>query len=325
VKVFCFSDIHIGPCRYQFVKDQEDRLVEWVLENVRKNECDRVLFLGDCFRERWHSGREKDRVWLLFKEISSKVDVVLIAGNHDYYDKNCQESSLVVFRNMSSVMVVDEDIQKDRIARKDVVHVPWKCSLQRGKLEGDILFGHFELREAVSWDGEGQVTLRDFDRVGLVISGHLHFRKKVGNVLYIGVPFQRGFGDAVEGGGMVVDLEDMSYSWVDGYGVKFVQIDKEDDLYRFDVNKCYVRVKDIRLVERVKKLGVVGVEYVPEQVTGYSEDMFQEWEREIKKIDLWGLLGEYGRQVLKVGDRELEWLRQNCGEESIIDKGGRGI
>jgi DNA repair exonuclease SbcCD nuclease subunit len=318
MKVFGFGDIHFGSSRYSFVRDQEEKLCEWVLRLVKEWKCQRIVFLGDCFRERWHSGKEKDRVWMLFKEIAKEVDVVMIAGNHDYYDKACEESSLVVFRGMSGVQVVDMEVWEDRVAGKDVMYVPWKWSLGgREKLEGDVVFGHFELREAVNWEGEGQVGLDDFEGIKAVVSGHLHFRKKVGNVLYPGVPFQRNFGDGVEVGGVVVDLENMNCFWIDGYGVKFVQVDKVEDLNGLDVSKCYVRVRERGLIEKVKRLGVIGVEYIPKQVRGYDEgEKLQELEREMK-IDLWQLLEEYGRKVLKVGDKESKWLKDRCKENAV--------
>jgi len=318
MRCFCFGDIHIGHSRYQWVKDQEERLCEWVLKSVQEYDCQRVVFLGDCFRDRMHTGKDKDRVWMLFKEIAKEVDVVVIAGNHDYYDKRCEESGLVVLGGMSGIQVVDEEVWRDRVAGKDVIYVPWKlCLGRREKLEGDVVFGHFELREAVNWEGEEQVSLDDFEGIKVVVSGHLHLRKKVGNVLYPGVPFQRSFGDGVEGGGVVVDLENMNCFWVDGYGVKFVQVVKIEDLNGFDVSKCYVRVREKSLVEAVKRLGALGVEYVPEQVRGYDErGKLQELEKEMK-IDLWKLLEEYGKKVLKVGDKELEWLKDRCKEKGV--------
>jgi DNA repair exonuclease SbcCD nuclease subunit len=318
MKIFCFGDIHVGSSRYPFIRDQEEKICGWVLSSVKEWKCQRVVFLGDCFKERWHSGREKDRVWMLFKEIAREVDVVMVAGNHDYYDKSCEESSLVVFKGISGVQVMDKEMWEDRVAGRDVVYVPWKWCLEKWKkLEGDVVFGHFELREAVSWEGEGQVGLGDFESVRIAISGHLHFRKKVGNVLYPSVPFQRSFGDGLEVGGVVVDLENMNCFWVDGYGVKFVQVEKLEDLNGFDVSKCYVRVKERSLVEAVKRLGALGVEYVPEGVKSYDEvRRFQELEKEMK-IDLWQLLEEYGRRILKVGDKEIQWLRDRCGEKRV--------
>ena len=310
MKCFCFGDIHIGSSRYQWVKDQEEYLCEWVLKSVQEHSCQWVVFLGDCFRDRMHTGRDKDRVWFLFKEIAKSVDVVVIAGNHDYYDRGCEESGLVVLKGVSGVQVVDNEVYRERLSGREVVYVPWKWCIQEDKerLEGDIVFGHFELREAVNWEGKEQVSLDDFSDVKLVVSGHLHFRKVVGKVVYAGVPFQRSFGDDMNVGGVVVDLGSMMWEWVDGYGVRFVQVEKVEDLYGFDVSECYVRVRRVELVDEVKKLGVLGIDYVPDVVRSYdAKEKVQALDGVV--IDVWQLLEEYGRRVLKVGDRELEWLR----------------
>jgi DNA repair exonuclease SbcCD nuclease subunit len=310
VKLFCFGDIHIGPSRYSFVKDQEERLCDWVLKSVQSHNCQRVVFLGDCFRDRMHTGKDKDRVWSLFRDIAKVVDVVVIAGNHDYYDKGCEESGLVVLRGMSGVQVVDSEVYREKVGGVDVVYVPWKwCVRREGDVRGDVVFGHFELREAVVWEGREQVGLEDFSDAKLVISGHLHMRKVVGKAVYVGVPFQRGFGDDVRVGGVVVNLETMEWEWVEGYGVRFVQVERVEDLGGLDVRNCYVRVKRRELVDEVRGLGVVGVEYIPEAVRSYDEkERVQVLDGVV--IDVWKLLEEYGRKVLRVGDKELEWLRE---------------
>jgi DNA repair exonuclease SbcCD nuclease subunit len=313
MRVFCFGDIHIGSSRYQWVKDQEDRLYDWVLGKVDEWGCGRVVFLGDAFRDRMHSGKDKDKVWFLFKEIAKRVDVVVVAGNHDYYDKGCEESGLMVLKDMSGIQVVDEGVYRERIGGRDVVYVPWRWCIRGSKeqLEGDVVFGHFELREAVVWEGIEQVGLDDFEGVGLVVTGHIHRRQVVWRVVYVGVPFQRSFGDGLEVGGVVVDLETMDWCWVDGYGVRFVQVDRVEDLDVVDVGNCYVRVRDRGLVERVRELGVVGVEYMPDVVRGYDEGL-RLVQLDVVKVDVWQMLEEYGRKVLKVGEKEVQWLRNRC-------------
>jgi len=315
MRCFCFGDIHIGPTRYQWVKDQEERLCEWVLKSIQEYSCQYVIFLGDCFRDRMHTGKDKDRVWFLFREIAKVVDVVLIAGNHDYYDRRYDESGLVVLKGVSGIEVVDDKVYGEMLGGREVVYVPWRWCIQEGKerLEGDVVFGHFELREVVDWDGREQVSLDDFNDVKLVVSGHLHFRKVVGKVVYAGVPFQRSFGDGIDVGGVVVDLGSMVWEWVDGYGVRFIQVERMEELNGLDVRNCYVRVKDKGLVDKVKELGVVGVEYMPEAMRGY--DMSKRVQAlDGAVIDLWQLLDEYGRKVLKVDDRELKWLRERMQE-----------
>jgi DNA repair exonuclease SbcCD nuclease subunit len=311
MKVFCFGDIHIGSSRYQWVKEQEEMLCEWVLRSVQQYNCQRVVFLGDCFKDRMHSGRDKDRVWFLFKEVANEVDVVVIAGNHDYYDKKCEESGLKVLKSVSGVQVVDDDVYRERVGGRDVVYVPWAWCMRedRGRLEGDVVFGHFELREAVIWEGKEQVGLDDFEGIDLVVSGHIHTRKAVRKVVYAGVPFQRNFGDGLEVGGVVVDLDFLRWEWVDGYGVKFIQVDRVEDLDGLDVGSYYVRVRERGLVDKVRRLGVVGVEYMPDVVRGYdSSSKVQALDKVV--IDVWRLLEEYGRKVLKLGDKEIQWLKE---------------
>jgi DNA repair exonuclease SbcCD nuclease subunit len=316
MRVFCFGDIHIGPSRYQFVRDQEEKLAEWVLSAVRDFGCGRAVFLGDCFKERWHEGRDKDKVWCLFRDIAKVVDVVIIAGNHDYYDRKCDESGLIVLKGLSGVCVVDDRAcAYESLDGRDVVYVPWRWTIreeERKRLAGDVVFGHFELVDAVNWISEEQITMEEFRYVNKVVSGHLHFRKEIGKVIYSGVPFQRGFADASETGGVVIDLRTLEHILVDGYGIKFVQVEKSEDLDKLDVQKCYVQVRKRELAQEAQRRGAVGVEYVPEGIITYDEEKLRSWEDEVVRMDLWQLLEEYAKKVLKVGDRELEWLRGRC-------------
>jgi hypothetical protein len=240
----------------------------------------------------------------------------MVAGNHDYYDKQCRESGLKVFSGLEGVEVVDSDVVVEKVDGKGLVYVPWAwvVSEERCRIEGYVVFGHFELREAVRWEGGDQVDLEYLAGVNLVISGHLHFRKRMGNVVYPGVVFQRSFGDGIEVGGVVVDLDTLGCEWVEGYGVKMVEVDDAGVLEECNnIRECYVRVKDMKVVDKVKELGVVGVEYVPEQVNSYDAEKFRNWDREIKDLDLWSMLDEYGKSILGVGEREVEWLKSVCG------------
>lgn len=318
MKVFCFGDIHIGSSRYSFVERQEEAISGWVIDAVRKYGCERVVFLGDVFKDRMHSGKDKDKAWEIFKEIASVCDIVMIAGNHDYYDKQCRESGLKVFRGLDGVNVVDEGVVVENVGGKDLVYVPWvwvvDSDREKCKFDGHVVFGHFELRDVVGWKSDDQVALDCFAGVYLCISGHLHLRKMVGNVVYPGVVFQRGFGDGVDGGGVVVDLDTLKCEWVDGYGVKMVEVEDVEVLGGCSEG-CYVRVKDMKVVEKVKEMGAVGVEYIPERISVYDKEKFDILDKGVKDLDLWEMIREYGESVLRVGEREMEWLKELCRKE----------
>jgi len=310
MKVFCFGDVHIGASRHQFVREEEDCLGEWVLGCVKRYGCERVVFLGDFFKERMHTGRDKDKVWHLLKEISKVVDVVVVAGNHDYYDKNCEESAVEVFSS-DGIEVASSCVMQEEVGGRKILYVPWKWVFGKGVLDGDVIFGHFELAEAVSWQSEEQVNLQNFRNARVVVSGHLHFRKRIGNVYYAGVPFQRSFGDGLEGGGAVVDLESLKVEFVNGYGVKFVEVESIEDLKKLDgIGRCYIRVRERNLLKVVEEYegDIVGFEYLPSEVCSGSEDLMvlQDVKR---KIDVWELLGEYGEKVLKLDEKGIEWLK----------------
>jgi DNA repair exonuclease SbcCD nuclease subunit len=318
MNIFCFGDIHIGSSKYQFVKEQEDKLIEWALNNVRENDCNRIVILGDLFKNKVHEPWDKDKVWWILRSLSEKVDTVVLAGNHDYYDKRCRDSGIRVYDGTSGLQIVDTGIYSEDVGGKRLLYVPWQWNLERdSEIEGDIVFGHFEVKELVSWSSEEQVSIKEFDQVGMVFSGHIHkVMHNFKNFLYVGVPFQRNFGDGI-GGGVAVSTEydeegNIYWYLVNSYGVKLVNMNSVDDLIEYGGEKIYVRTTSKEVVDNLRimnRADVVGVEYIPDAVSGYNESQFQNWENKLSQIDTWGMLEEYGKQVLKLNDKQVEWLK----------------
>jgi hypothetical protein len=86
-------------------------------------------------------------------------------------------------------------------------------------------------------------------------------------------------------------------------------VESAEDLEGLDVRNCYVRVKDKGLVDKVKELDIVGVEYMPDVVRSYDEGSRVQALDGVE-INVWKLLEEYGRNVLRVGDKEFQWLKE---------------
>jgi len=279
MRVFCFGDVHFGGSRYKVVQEQEDRLVEWVGSWVKNFMCREIVILGDLFKDRVPDPRVKDRVGFFLDELTRLVDKVwVVAGNHDYYDKGCEESGLAIYRFIDGCEVVDEDVVVDG----NKVLVPWKVA-----------------RNWLSSLDDEQISVDVFREAELVVAGHIHDRKQLRNVLHVGVPFKRSFSD-LGTGGVVVDLANGQWWRVDGYGVDFVK-GLEDDL-----SGCIVRVGKEEEVEEAKRRGALYVEYVPEAVRGYDVDV--SIETEIKgKLDLVEVVREYGRKVLGLDEEGVEW------------------
>lgn len=109
MRIFAFGDFHFGDSRYSWVEEQEKQLLSWVSRQFWENDCDLFVILGDVFRSKMHSEKDKDRVFRFLSDLTEKVDsVVLIAGNHDYYDKECNESGVRIFQDIEGLRVVDD-------------------------------------------------------------------------------------------------------------------------------------------------------------------------------------------------------------------------
>ena len=108
-----------------------------------------------------------------------------------------------------------------------------------------------------------------------------------------------------------MDLESLKVEFVNGYGVKFVEVESIEDLKKLDgIGRCYIRVRERNLLKVVEEYegDIVGFEYLPSEVCSGSEDLMvlQDVKR---KIDVWELLGEYGEKVLKLDEKGIEWLK----------------
>lgn len=134
----------------------------------------------------------------------SKLQHIVLVGNHDWFNLECLDHSLKPLSSLPNVRVIDKieahpklpfvffPYIHDKALLKDQLHQIANKDL--------IAFGHFEVSGFDFGNGhlceDGIITHDDFKQFKRVISGHFHKLQQTGNFTYIGTPFSHSFGEA---------------------------------------------------------------------------------------------------------------------------------
>ncbi|PWU06078.1 MAG: hypothetical protein C5B47_08085 [Verrucomicrobia bacterium] len=165
-----------------------------------------VIILGDLFdTKEVISGKTLNFVFDRIKR--SLLKFVILTGNHDWFNRDCLDHSLQIFKALPNVTVVDEVTNIGSFA----VAAPYfddvkalKKQLPRAKeAAGKLLFMHqgvagFDYGNGKIATGKehGEAAADAFRHFKLVISGHFHKFAKDGKLVFLGTPFSHTFGEA---------------------------------------------------------------------------------------------------------------------------------
>lgn len=198
-KMLLFSDLHLSP-----------RTLETCFEVLRRVHTEAesrnvpVGFLGDFFDHVYNKGTLPVDILnelLRFFETEWRVPMIMIPGNHDYFDASETEHGLTPFKYANAnIQVLDEPTLVN-----GQLWVPWRRSpsdierILREHTEVSVIFGHFDIigfkmnKTRVSTEG---VTEAVFPKDVPVYSGHYHTPQHHGNIQYLGSPYQLTLSEA---------------------------------------------------------------------------------------------------------------------------------
>lgn len=269
MKVFVFGDIHAGTARYKQIEEQQDRVWQWVIDNVKKYSCDMVFFLGDRFKSRDPEGIIRDRSDSGLIQLVKEVPVIAICGNHDFYYKSSQCCNYGVLNDTVikklGLVIVDKHFEVE-FDGKLIEFVAYGVK-PRGVAEW--LFMHDEVEGFSRW-ARG-LFLHEIQSYRKVFGGHIHSRVEYKNVQYIGVPFQQGFTDTEPCGGCILDIGTGQIQWIDFPDrVRFIYL---DDLFGItNLRNCVIRTVKAELSDRMMELGALNVEVIWEKEENVNND-----------------------------------------------------
>ena len=320
-----FSDLHLSKSTYKTCME--------VLRRVHKEAvalgCT-VGFLGDFFDKVHSRGTLPVNILnelMRFFETEWKVPMIMIPGNHDYFDAAETEHGLTPFTYASKYITVYDD----PIVVGRQLWVPWRrkietiVSILEQHSDVDVIFGHFDIvgfkMSATQVSTEG-VTPSSFPSHIPVYSGHYHTPQTHGNIRYLGSPYQLSLAEAEDVKSLVVLNSQFSVD-------KFIPIDIGKHQYKWTANQLHERQSELKegdvvsvvhsngmdqLVQTLKDKGVnVSVKRQIQEVTTRIDDT--------EKLTPIKLLGEYAKlNSIDLTSSEYSILVTKLGKHSSTEK-----
>jgi len=258
-----FSDLHLSPRTYATCMK--------VLRRVHREAKQRqvpVGFLGDFFDKVHSQGTLPVNILnelMRFFETEWSVPMVMIPGNHDYFDAAETEHGLTPFAYASKhITVLDNPTVINR-----QLWVPWRRSPATiAKILGehtdiDVIFGHFDIvgfkmsKTQISTEG---VCVTDFPTGIPVYSGHYHTPQIHGSIRYLGSPYQLTLSEAEDKKALVV----IGHSEVN----ELIPIDIGARQYKWTPNELLARSHELRPDDRVSVVddGLLSIEACVQQL-----------------------------------------------------------
>jgi len=186
-------------------------------------------------------------------------DIKIIIGNHDIYYKNTLSVNSMneLTKGMPHVTVYDEPCEVSLTDDHKVVFLPWICDDNEEqtkelieKTRTKVAFGHLHIQGAehikgsTSYDGHSPKIFNAFQRV---FSGHFHHRSEIGNITYLGNPYEITWSDYNDPRGFhIYDTETMETEFIQNPYSMFHKIYYDDDKLDYgDLSQyedCYVKI-----------------------------------------------------------------------------------
>lgn len=205
MKIALITDTHFGARNDNtafldyFEKFYEKQFFPTLLESG----IDTIIHLGDIVDRRKYISyvtlrRMKDM--FIDKCNEHNINLHVIIGNHDVPYKNTNEinSMMELFRDTGiSYYSEPETLTFDG---HDILLMPWinnqnyAAAIDAMKnTPAQVMFGHLEVQGAFMDRGnrnEHGMEVSTFDKFEVVCSGHFHHKNKIGNVQYLGCPYE---------------------------------------------------------------------------------------------------------------------------------------
>lgn len=210
-KIALITDTHFG------VKNDSKHMLDYFnlflddvfFPSLLKNNIKTVLNLGDIFDRRKFVNFNTLR-WtrkMFFDRLQEcGIEFITICGNHDVYYKNTNEvNSLDLLIASYPNVTVHTTPTHLTIGNTKFLLLPWMNDENResslktvAESDADVLIAHmgivgFEMVKGVTCsDG---YDMKIFNKFKKVLSGHFHLKATMGNITYLGSPWELNFSD----------------------------------------------------------------------------------------------------------------------------------
>jgi DNA repair exonuclease SbcCD nuclease subunit len=125
----------------------------------------------------------------------------MFPGNHDYFNLDeCTDHSLEVFSHLPNVILIEKPTLIDGVWFVPYIHSKEELNKVLSEIPaGSVIVGHFEIKGFdygngfICPDGTPKHSFKKFKKV---LSGHFHKYDEKGNIVFIGTPFSKNFGES---------------------------------------------------------------------------------------------------------------------------------
>jgi DNA repair exonuclease SbcCD nuclease subunit len=158
-----------------------------------------VVWLGDLEDTKEVIRGKVQNAWLRYFQ-RSKLEHYVLVGNHDYFNLECDDHALEIFKLLHNVTIIDSPQEIDGMVMIPYMHDLEKLKAVIAKYQDPkkTLIGHLEISQFDFGNGHicnAGLTLADVAGFKRVISGHFHKYQAQGNLTYLGTPFSHSFGE----------------------------------------------------------------------------------------------------------------------------------
>ena len=268
MKIALITDTHYGARKgSKIFHDYFQKFYDDIFfPTIKKRKIKHVIHLGDSFDNRksidfWALDWAKENVYDKFKRLKTKV--YTIVGNHDAYYKNTNEVNAID----SLLTSYDNIVRFSRPSYIDIdgfeaLLLPWVCQDNYEETvdilknpRSKVAFGHLELngfvvtQQVIMDHGFDMNYFKKFEKV---FSGHFHTRSSVGDIHYLGNPYEMFWNDFESPRGFhIFDTETLEHTPINNPYRLFYKIFYEDTPYQTFDSREY-EGKIVKLIVRKK-------------------------------------------------------------------------
>ncbi len=269
---------------------------------LKENNITEIIHLGDVVDRRKYLNYQTAEIMqeaFFDPIIDNNYNVNIIIGNHDTYYKNTNKVNSIsrLYNSYTGTNIHWHDNKPGVVNYDglDIMLLPWICTdtyepflKEVEETDCQVLFGHLELKGFIMHKGAVNMSGLEsniFDKFDVVCSGHFHHKSTVGNINYLGCPYEITWSDYDDPRGFhIFDTETRELEFIRNPLTMFHKIWYDDSNTTMEqvVNRnyepmrnCYVKVIVTNkenpfwfdmFIERLEKVSPIHVQVVEDHL-----------------------------------------------------------
>ena len=268
MKIAIITDQHFGARKgskdfHAYFKKFYDNVFFPYLE---EHKIDTVIDMGDTFDNRrsidlWSIDWAKETYFDRLQDMG--ITLHSVVGNHTAYYKDTNEVNTIdlLLKEYTNIITYSETTSIE-VGGCNILLVPWINEENKESTLGlikasqaPVCMGHLELNGFVATAGhvmDHGMDMDPFKKFKKVYSGHYHTRSNVGNIYYLGNPYEMFWNDCEDARGFTIfDTETLDHTPVNNPYRLFYKVYYEDHNYKL-FNTKELKNKIVKLIVRKK-------------------------------------------------------------------------